>query len=94
MLTRFLAAVISLALMRSQNCLPVESINSPYLQQGGRGCKLLKTNGRGAEKESKETPRGGKSLKHGGLGQEWRGEYARFVRDNTRNATIDLDVCQ
>jgi len=29
MLTRFLAAVISLALMRSQNCLPGESIDSP-----------------------------------------------------------------
>jgi hypothetical protein len=56
--------------------------------------QAIENKGRESEKESQETLRGCKALKDRGLGAERREVSARFIRDNTRNGTIDLDVCQ
>jgi hypothetical protein len=49
---------------------------------------------RRSEKERQEISRGGKSLMDRGLESTGRNGSARFVRDNIRKRTTDLDVCQ
>jgi len=46
------------------------------------------------KKERQEISRGGKFLMDRGLEGAGRNGSVRFVRDNTRNHTTDLDVCQ
>src|ERR1700738_4903059 len=56
--------------------------------------QAIEKKGRESKKERQETLRGGKLLKDRGVEAERRRGPARFLRDNTRNHTTDLDVCQ
>jgi hypothetical protein len=56
--------------------------------------EVVENKGSGREKERKERKRVRKRKEVKEI-EEVKGEdTARFVRDNTRNGTIDLDVCQ
>jgi len=59
--------------------------------------EVVENRGRGLEKEGEELQRGGKrkEVKEIEEVKELEGkDSARFVRDNTRNGTTDLYVCQ
>ena len=60
----------------------------------GKRLQAIEKKGGESKKERKEILRGGNLLKNRGLEAERRRGPARFVRDNTRNHTTDLDVCQ
>ena len=60
----------------------------------GKRLQAIEKKGGESKKERKEILRGGKLLKDRGLESERRRGPGRSVRDNTRNHTTDLDVCQ
>ena len=59
-----------------------------------KSAQAIENKGRESKKERQEVLRGGKSLMGRGLEGARRNGSVRFVRNNTRNGTIDLDVCQ
>ncbi len=60
----------------------------------GKRLQAIEKKGGESKKERQEISRGGKLLKDRGLEAKRTRGPGRFVRDNTRNHTTDLDVCQ
>jgi hypothetical protein len=69
-------------------------VDTPPPAFWGKRLQAIEKKGGESKKERQEILRGGKLLKNRGLEAERRRGPARVGRDNTRNYTTDLDVCQ